>query len=188
MKGVILGSIIGAALVFMWGFLFWGVLPFGNTAVVGVEDQAGLQAQLDAYLDETGVYMLPFSKDETDAEYQALHAKGPIATVYYRAEGSEPMAPSTFLMGYLHEVVVLLIMGIMLKLAAVGSYGSRFVVVLLGGFAGSCFSSLAGPIWWLEPWNRAVIDLSYQAVAWLLAALVMAAMVKPAGRDRGNEV
>ncbi len=186
MKGVILGSIIGGALMFMWGFLFWGVLPFGDSAISGVADQAGLQAQLEAHLDETGVYMIPFSADETDAEYQALHAKGPIASIYYRAEGSEPMAPSTFMMGYLHEVAVLLIMGLVLKLAAVAGFGGRFVVVFLGGLAGSSFSALAGPIWWLEPWNKAVIDLSYQAVAWLLAAFVMAALVKPAGRSSGG--
>ena len=188
MKGVVLGSVIGGVVVFVWGFLFWGVLPFSKNAVVGVDDQVSLQAQLDAHLDQTGVYMVPFSSDPSDAEFQALHSKGPIATIYYRAEGSEPMAPSTFFMGYLHEVIVLFVMGLMLKLANIAGFGSRFIVVFLGGVAGSAFASMAGPIWWLEPWNKAVIDLIYQIFSWLFGALVMAAMVQPAGRDTSNEV
>lgn len=186
MKGIILGSVIGALLVFCWGYLFWNVLPVGNGAVSPVADQAGLQAELAAHIPDTGVYGVPFSQDPADAEFQTLHTKGPIATVYYRAEGSEPMAPSTMVMGYLHQVVVLLVMAIMLKMVAVASYGARFVVVFLGGLAGSGLATLAGPIWWLEPWNHAVIELVYQSVAWLLAALVLATLVKPAGKT-GNQ-
>lgn len=185
MKGVILGAVIGAAVMFFWGFLFWGVLPVGSAAMSGVDNQATFQSMLAQNLGESGVYVVPFSEDPSDAEFQALHAEGPIATVYYRAEGSEPMSTSTFVMGYLHELVVLLIMGVMLKMAAIASYGARLVVVFLGGLSGAALSSLSGPIWWLHPWNMAVIDLIYQGVAWLLAALVLAALVKPASRHGG---
>ena len=185
MKGVVVGAVIGAAVMFIWGFLFWGVLPIGNAAMGGVDNQAAFQSMLDEYVSETGVYMVPFSQDPSDAEFQALHAKGPIATVYYRAEGSEPMSTSTFVMGYLHELVVLLIMGLMLKLAGIASFGGRLVAVFLGGLSGAGLATLSAPIWWLHPWNMAVIDLIYQGVAWLLAGVVLATMVKPASRHSG---
>lgn len=185
MKGVILGAVIGAAVMFFWGFLFWGVLPIGASAMDGVKNQAVFQSTLEQHLGSSGVYAVPFSKDPSDAEFQALHAEGPIATIYYRAEGSEPMSTSTFVMGYLHELVVLLIMGLMLKMAGIASYGARLAAVFLGGLSGAALSSLSGPIWWLHPWNMAVIDLIYQGIAWLLAGLVLAAMVKPASRHSG---
>ena len=188
MKGIIVGALLGAVLMFMWGFLFWGVLPVGATAISGVEDQAGLQAELAKRIPQSGVYMLPYAQDQSDAEYQALHAKGPIVTIHYRAEGSEPMSPGTFAMGYFHEFIVLLIMGLMLKMAAVASFGARFVVVFMGGIAGSVFSTFSGPIWWLNPWSMAWTNTIYEVVAWLLAAVVLAALVKPAGRASPHEV
>ncbi len=189
MKGMSLGAVIGGIVVFFWGFLFWGVLPMADGATETVRNQKALQSLLDAALPETGVYMLPFSDDPSDAEFQALHTAGPIATIYFRKEGSEPMAASTFVMGYLHEVVVLFLMALMLKLAGLQSYAARVGVVFLGGLAGSLFAQLSGPIWWLQPWGMAVMNVFYESMAWLLGGLILAAFVQPAGGRRdANEM
>ena len=188
MKGLLLGAVLGALLIFVWGFVFWGIGPGTGSAISPVPEQETLRATLKATLPDSGVYMLPYSEDPTDTTYQTLHTQGPIATIFYREEGSEPMAPGTMVLGYLHEVLVLLIMGLALKLAGLGSYGARFGVVLLAGLAGSVFAQLAGPIWWLQPRDMAMMNLLYEAVAWLLGALVLAACVKPVGRRDHNEV
>lgn len=182
MKGIALGALVGALAMFVWGFVFWGVLPFGSSVIKAPTNQIGFQGMLKAAFDETGVYMVPYSDDPSDTEFQRLHTEGPIAMVYYREEGSEPMAPSTFVMGYLHEVVALLIMGLALKLVSPAGFGGRLGLVLLAGLAGSFLANLSAPIWWLQPWDLAVVNLIYESIAWLLGGLALAAFVKPAGQ------
>ncbi len=188
MKGLLLGALVSALLVFIWGFLFWGVLPTADSALRPVPDERAMRATLKAELPETGVYMLPYSDNPSDTEFQTLHTQGPIATIYLRKEGSEPMAPGTLMLGYLHEVAVLFIMGLMLKVTGLPGYGARVTVVFLAGLAGSLFAQLAGPIWWLHPWDMALVNLVYESIAWLLGGLALAGFVKPVGRRDADEM
>ncbi len=178
MRRIVLGAGIGAVLVFLWGFLFWAALPLGDSAIQGVTNNDSAQKSLAAMFGETGVYMVPYAKDQSDPAFQTLHKQGPIATVYFRAEGSEPMAPSTFVMGLVHEFVVLLVMGFAVAMVG-GGFASRFGVGFLAGTAGSMFAHLGGPIWWLEPWRMAWVNVGYEVVAWLLGALCLAWFIKP---------
>ena len=81
MKRLLLGAVIGSVAMFLWGFLFWGVLPFGNQAIAGADDSAAAQQALAAVFAETGTYLVPFSEDPSDPGYQTLHKAGPIAFV-----------------------------------------------------------------------------------------------------------
>ncbi len=188
MKQLSLGAALAALVMFGWGFLYWGVLPFSAGALNQVPDQAGLQAVLKEALPASGVYLLPYADDPENADYQALHTAGPIATIFIRKDGSEPMAPSTFVMGYLHGLIVMFIMGLMLKLVAVESYAGRVTTVFLAGLAGSLYAQFAGPIWWLYPWDMAIANVIYESVAWLLGGMTLAIWLAPGGRRDSNEV
>ncbi len=188
MKGLLLGALIGALLVFIWRVVFWEVLPTGESALRPVPDERAMRTTLKAELPESGVYMLPYSDNPSDTEYQTLHTQGPIATIYLRKEGSEPMAPGTMLLGYLQGALALFVMGLMLKLTGLASYGGRVAAVFLAGLSGSLFAQMAGPIWWLHPWDMAVVNLVYESVAWLIGGFALAAFVKPAGRRDANEM
>jgi hypothetical protein len=183
-----MGAAIAAVVTFLWHTIFWSVLPISDNTLGQVTNQVGLQTMLDAALPESGVYMLPYPDGVSEAEYQTLHAKGPIATIYIRKEGSEPMAPGTFALGYGHEFMVLLIMGLMLKVSGLAAYGTRLAVVFLGGVAGSVFAQFSGPIWWMQPWDMAIVNVIYESVSWFLGALVLAFFIQPAGRRDSNEM
>lgn len=188
MKGVILGAVVGGLVMFVWGFVFFGVLPTSSSVIKAVDNQAEMQQLLKDRLPGTGVYMVPFAEDASDTEFQALHTQGPIVTIQYREEGGEPMAPGTFMLGYFHEVLVLLIMGLLLKITGIDSYGGRLAVVFLGGVAGSMFATMSAPIWWLQPWSMPLMDMLYQSVAWFLAGLVVAGMVKPTSQSTASDL
>ena len=174
------GAALAATLVFFWGFLFWTVLPVGSGAVQGAPDGGALQAALDAELPASGSYMVPYSEQpESDTAYHEAHTAGPIALIYFRKNGAEPMAPGVLLRGWLHGFATLLLMAVLVRLlAGNGGFGLRFGIAAGGGIVGSVFAHLGAPIWWYQPWDFALTQLSYEAGAWVLGGLVLAALLR----------
>lgn len=176
-------AVLAATVVFMWGFVFWAMLPMGTSAVQGPQDAPALQQLLDAQLNESGMYMVPYSDTpDTDTAYHQAHTRGPLAMIQFRKTGAEPMSTGAMVQGWLHGLVTFLIMAVAVRLATPGGgFGPRFMVAFGGGIAGSVFATYANPIWWYQPWAFATTQFVYQAVAWLLGAFVLAAILRPSG-------
>ncbi len=176
-------SVLAATVVFIWGFVFWAVLPIGNSAVQGPADAAALQQILDSQLSQSGMYMVPYSETpETDTAYHQAHTRGPLAMIQFRKTGAEPMSTGAMVQGWLHGLLSFLVMAIAVRLATpAGGFGARFMVAFGGGFAGSVFATFANPIWWYQPWSFAGTQFFYQAVAWLLGGVALAMVLRPSG-------
>lgn len=188
---VIVAAILAAVVMFLWGFVFWGMgvataldmmgpLPGNNDGSAG----ANLN-QLVGEKGTTGVYIYPWPADPNDeatvTRFTDQHKAGPIVQVFYRKEGSQPMSPATFAMGWLHYFVLALLAGIVLKMAlpALPSFGQRVCVVSIIGLTGAIWSTIAGAIWFSHPWQYAIGDAIYGIVAGLLMAVILAAIIKP---------
>ena len=88
MKKWLIGSLVGAILVFLWQFLSWTILPFHSGEAKYTAAQNEILTSLSASLKEDGVYMLPnVQPDASMDEHEKLmkEAEGkPWATVIYR--------------------------------------------------------------------------------------------------------
>jgi hypothetical protein len=185
MVRIISGAVIAAVVMFVWGFVFWGLLPTASSVIKGPPDAEGLRSALKGA--PTGVYRLPdlalmSSADEADrAEHARQFEEGPIATVFVRAEGAQHMAPSTMVAGFVHMLVSCLLMAILLHVVrrAGTTYLQRAIIVGFAGTVGTVFSNLGAPIWWFHPWNFHALNTLYMIWAWILAGLVLAAFIKP---------
>jgi hypothetical protein len=184
MKGLLIGSALGALAMFFWGFLWWGAphnLPY-TTVIKSAPDEAALAAALTQTLPATGVYVLPNPASGASAEeVQKRAAAGPIAQVVFVKEGAA-MGAGVFIWGYVHMFVTCLIGALILRgaLASTNGYGSRVSFVLMVGLAGSFFSNLGKPIWWHQPWPYHLAYFAYDLSSWLLAALILAKFVRSA--------
>lgn len=185
MKQVFVGSILAAVVMFVWGFLYWTVLPFPYTILRSVPDEPALAAQLKQALPATGVYLLPnmkreASKEEQD-EFMKRHGAGPLASIVYVAEGTNPMGPSVFLGGLLHMLVAAFVLAFAVNLAApaLATYKARFKLAAVAGLAGAIYSNLGKPIWWHQPWDFHVLNFAFDFGSWVLAAFVLAWALKP---------
>lgn len=177
----ILGSaLVAATVVFIWGFVYWALTPMGVNSVRGPDNAPAVQEFLDKNLAESGMYVVPFSENpDTDTQYHQAHTQGPLALIQFRKQGAEPMAPAIMIQGWLHGFVTFIVMAIAVRLAVPeGSFGARFMVALGGGVAGSLLATYGGPIWWYMPWGFATTLFVYQAVAWLLGAIVLAMILR----------
>ena len=178
----IMGAFLAALVMFVWGFVFWALSPVPAFAMKTLDIDPTTLMALDAAMPESAMYLYPGYGDESDPDFQTRHRTGPIFSVMYFAGGTEPMPPSVLMLGFLHFFFSALLAGFLLWMAlpALPRYVQRVAfVALLGIFAG-VFIRLSDPIWYYFPWKFAVVALLYVVVAWLLAGLVMGAVMRPA--------
>lgn len=181
-KGIWLGSLLAAVVVFVWGFLFWG-LPIINpidSGVDGAKAQEALKQLVPAGKD--GVYFVPaMPGDQMTEEWAALHRQGPLVTLIVRQAGAPPMAPTVFLLGFLHNFVTACLIGLLLSkvVGALPSYGARLAFVALAGLAATIWGHAGDPIWMYHPWRFHVLAMIYDIIAWGLTGSILARFVKP---------
>lgn len=178
------GALLAAILMFAWGYVFWAT-PLSESAFRQAPDNQKLAQVLKQTIPATGTYLVPDGEPTSDAHIER-YKRGPIATVFYREAGTNPMRPSTFLLGLVHMFVTTLCIGGALWLAkgALPSYLGRVGFVGLIGLAVAIWANLGDPIWWHRPWEYQIYTAVYDAVAWLLAGLVLAAFVRQRQRQR----
>lgn len=181
MKGVMIGSLLGSIVLFVWGFLYWGVLPVTDDLLEGAPPAL---AQEVRDLPRSGVYTVPDMAlyDQDEAEYNRQHESGPIAMLFVRKQGTQVGSPATFGMGFLHMFASALLIALILRSIAAGmpSYGSRVLFVLVAGSAGAFMSDIGPIIWWLQPAGMHVANFVYHVVGWGLLGLVLGRAVRPA--------
>ena len=178
-KGLLLGSLLAAVALFVWGFLFWG-MPIVQPIDSGV-DGAKAQAALKELLTHDGVYVVPEPPGQEMTEgWKAMHRQGPIATIFYRTRGMEPMAPTVFVLGFVHNLVTCLLIGLLLGKAipALPSYGARVGFVVLAGVAATVWGHAGDPIWMAHPWRFHLLAMGYDFVAWTLAGAILGKFVR----------
>ena len=89
MKKWLIGSLVGAVIVFIWQFLSWTILPIHDGEAKYTPAQTELLNSISSALKEDGTYMLPTvapgaSMDEHEALMKSMEGK-PWATIIYRS-------------------------------------------------------------------------------------------------------
>ncbi|MFQ5724614.1 MAG: hypothetical protein ACE5G6_08970, partial [Terriglobia bacterium] len=136
-----LGALAGGVVLFLWGFIFWTILPFGHWSVSALPNEQAVIETLRKAETPSGTYYFPAPPeggDVTDPEYVQKHSKGPVGHLFYRAEGIDPNSPFTLLQGFFHFLLSALLVALLMKpaLPQLGSYGLRVGYIwLLGLFA-----------------------------------------------------
>ena len=179
MKQWALGSLLGAIVMFVWGFIYWGtgaVDPFSHASGEG---EAAVATALASSLPGAGVYFVPDMANGTVDEWVERHKAGPIAMVSFQSAGADPQSPTTMLAGFVHMLVTVGVLGAALLLAGLSGFADRFRLAAVIGVAATVFANLGDPIWFHAPWGFHLTVAIYDIVAWLVAGAVLAYFIKP---------
>lgn len=180
---LLLASLAGAAILFVWGFLFWGMADgFGSRAPIPNED--AITTVLRESITESGVYRYPGmdqSIEGWEERYETQLQQGPIYTVSYHAGGAEPMNVGLMITGFVQWFIAAFILCLILNMAigSLATYGRRLAFIFLAGLFASLTICPTEAIWMYDSWNLAFMNILYYTVGWLLAGLAIAKMVKP---------
>ncbi len=178
MSKVILGSLLAALAMFVFGAAVWmSPFPykvFGQTA----DDQAAGQALLQ-HFPESGSYYIPGQYNDA-AKLESLHQAGPVAFVNIRREGGPAMVPTDLVVGLLQYFVAMLLASALIRRvgSALPTYGSRVWLVTVVGAIVAVLGVLNHPIWWKAPWPFYVVTAVYCVVSAMVGGAVLAKFVR----------
>jgi hypothetical protein len=175
---VLLGVVLGAVALFIWGFMFWGLLPIPTSIFRTFSDEAAVAEALKSNAPEPGVYTVPDASlmGRDAAEYTSRHESGPVAMVFIHPAGLSVMPPSMMVKGFLNMLASVFLMALLLGMAApaLGTYSRRVGFVFLAGLVSVVFIDLGQPVWWRHTWDYWLANAVYHAVGALIVGLVLA--------------
>jgi hypothetical protein len=181
--------VLAAVVQFAWGFAFWAKLPLSKEMVKKVPDAERVASVLKEAIPESGMYFYPagdcpMCSDDKEAveKFMAAHRAGPLVQVVYQKEGADPMNPAWMGVGFVHLAAGSLVAALLLLLAlpALQTYLCRVLFVFgLGVFAVVAID-FANPVWWHHPWGYTLGKSLFDATGWLLAGIVLGAILRPA--------
>jgi hypothetical protein len=172
-KNLIIGSLVAAVAMFVWGFVFWVLSGIPRGALKSAPDVPAAQAALASAFPESGAYFVPDDSIPQE-EYARLHEAGPIAFVHYRAEGAPPMDPGVLLSGFLHNWVTCLLLGWLLLQSRTPTFVSRVAFVTIAGITASLFIDYGAVIWFYADRSFQLVNMFSNVSSWLAAGIVLA--------------
>lgn len=164
---------------FIWGALFWSS-PIPYKVAKATADDSAAGRMLKEYFPESGVYFLPGQYNDRPT-IEKLMMSGPLATLHIRHQGMKPMEPKYMIVGIIHELIVVILMAMLMKMVvrALPGYWNRAGFAALAGFTASFFSELTNPVWWSHPLPWYLMTGFYYFTCWLIIGFILAAFIKP---------
>lgn len=179
---VLLGAIVGALIVFAVSALLHTVSPLGTMGFTNLPNEAAMLDTLRANVPASGLYMFPaegmMGSEEQQKAWQANLAKGPYGLLVITTGPGEAMSPRQLILEFLFVFLAALIAGVILAWLG-GSYGFRAVTVALLALWAFCSVSASHWIWYKYPTQFILAELIMELIAWLLAGLAMAKLIRP---------
>lgn len=174
MQKIILGSLVAAVAMFIWGWIYWAS-GFASGAIIDrpADDDVAQRALVEAF-QESGAYFVPYDMDDEEA-FNRRHEAGPLAMVFYQKEGAPAMQPMIFVQGFIHYFLTCLLIGVLLKmvLSSLASYGDKVKFTTLAGVTASFFTNLSDAIWMTMPLSYQTFVGVYDITIWIIAGLVL---------------
>ncbi len=143
----------------------------GIVLPANVLDDPALVQQLDASLDESGLYIYP------DYATQSEEAISPWVFVYFNKDA--PTMGPMMGAGFLHMLVTAFFVSILVHKLSLSTFKERFVAVACLGLFVAIWADVGNAIWWRHPMPWTLFHFGYDVISWLLAGFVIGSIVKP---------
>lgn len=169
----LIGGVAAAVVMFILGFIFYAtpLYKLGSTSV-GNAQAAAVQLSMAQNLPTTGTYFVPSGDTPEQA---VMYGRGPVATIHYNTGGFSIADPAIMIGGFLHMLVVSLLLAVGLYTLSVyiPSFGERLRLLVLGVVGAAVFMRLGDPIWFHQDWNHAIYLFIADCVSLIAAGLVI---------------
>jgi hypothetical protein len=188
-KRILLAGVLGGIAMFLWSFVAHTVLPLGSIGFQEIPNEAPVLSAMQASLGQTsGLYIFPglgAGPNPTAAErnaamkdYEPKLAANPSGLLLYHPPGAKGITPGRLGTELLTEIVETLLAALLLAQTRLQSYASRVGFIVLVGVVAAITTNLPYWNWYGFPGNYTAAYMTMQIIAYLVAGLVGAAVVK----------
>lgn len=172
MRSMLTAAVLGAVVLFLWGWFSWMVLPWQMAVSNRFADEAAVQQALKMNAEQRGVYYLPFENgDERPGE--------PVAFVNLLPDGWGAGMAKTMIVGLVGLIVAALLVLRLPGLARIPTYRGRAGFIALAGLAIAFYTNFVYWNWYRFPTAYTLVQMLDALIGWALAGLVMARFVRP---------
>ena len=186
MKKILLAAILGAVIIFLWGFLSWTVIHFHDASYLSLSSGDEVADILKEKINENGVYYYPgdMGDAESGAELEVLeekHKKGPLFTIIYIKKGQELMNPMIFIKGFVVFFIAALIITFILNMVkdSLPTFIRRFSFLLSFALFAGFATYINNYVWLHYPLEYSLVMALDVLIGWALAGILIAAIIKP---------
>jgi hypothetical protein len=187
LKSLVLGTILGGLMAFIWSSISWEVLPWHEQGFHSFQNDEEVSAVIASHSTESGNYILPGrpsmegmtpdQKKAVLATQMARMQKGPMMFAAVRRGGF-----GSFAVGLIAQFLILaagafLLTWLVLQTSGLG-YGKRVIFLAVVGLAASVVSDLPNWNWWGFSGAYTAVMVADSTLTWLFAGLVIAKVAK----------
>lgn len=190
-KSLVLGSILGGLVAFVWSSVSWEILGWHEKSMIAFQNEDDVSSMIASHTLKDGTYilpampstegMLPEQKKKTMAAAIEKMKQGPIMLAAVRRGGfaSSSRAFAIQLLGLM--AAAFLLTWLLLQTSGM-SYMRRVAFLAIAGLAASVIVDLPNWNWWGFSGAHTAVNLADATITWLLAGLVIAKVAKPLSR------
>ncbi|MDP4261909.1 MAG: hypothetical protein Q8941_05205 [Bacteroidota bacterium] len=172
MKKWLIGSIVGAILVFAWQGLSWTILGVHESGMKYTPAQNDIMNVLSSNIKEDGMYMMPSGPTPKDREAVMKDMEGkPWASVIYHKEMHQDMVMQLIRSFLVDIFLVISLIYILSRGGAMPIPRRVFAGSVALGLAFFLWGPYSGHIFFDLPWSMIKGDLLDALVAWSLCGL-----------------
>lgn len=173
----IVGSLVGAIIVFLWQAASWMFLGIHNDEAKYHPAQDSIVGYLSSTIKEDGCYMLPTSPpgssmDAQDSMMKQMKGK-PWASIVYHKSYDTNMT-SSMIWGFLVDLVLVLLLISILVRGGLPSFTGIFTGCIAVGLFSFLWEPYMGHVWFQLPWSMIKGHLIDAIAAWALCGLWLA--------------
>jgi hypothetical protein len=187
LKSLVLGTILGGVVAFIWSSISWEVLPWHEQGFHSFQNDEEVSAVIASHITESGNYILPGrppmegmnaeQKKALETTLMAKMQKGPVMFAAIRRGGF-----GSFTAGVVKQFLILaagafLLTWLLMQTSGL-SYGQRVIFLAVAGLAASIVSDLPNWNWWGFSGSYTAVMVADSTVTWLFAGLVVAKVAR----------
>jgi hypothetical protein len=184
MVKVVAGGILGGIVLFFWGFVAHMLLPIGEMGIHAIPNEDLVLNSMRNAIQEEGFYIFPSinMKEASESQQKTWEAKmkeGPSGVLVIQPKGRELVMSHLMLIEGATNIVSALLAALLLAQVRTGSrYWGRVAFVTLLGILGFVMVNVPFWNWYSFPTNFTIAQAIEHVAGWLLAGLVLAAIVR----------
>ena len=174
MKKWIIGSLVGAIIVFAWQAASWMFLGIHNDAVKHTPAEENILSALTSNLTEEGSYMIPCPKPDATQkekdEWMKQQEGKPWATVIYHPSHNSDMT-NAMIWGFVVDLILVILLISILVRGGLPTFTGIFTGCIAVGIFSFLWHPYMGHVWFQLPWSMIKGDLYDAVAAWGLCGL-----------------
>jgi len=177
MRKTILGIVTTTIVLYLWGFLYWGVSTLPYTAWKQTANDSEAQIALRKHFPESGTYFIPGMYNDAEA-LEKLYMQGPVGFVHIQLEG-RPAADTTIMItGFLLNLTIVALLAGFFHIAKAAEFRDFARLSLAAGAVAVVMIDGGHIVWWQEPPNWVIWQAIYNFSGWLIAGHLLGVFMK----------